>query len=389
MKTRETGIQELSLATDACGDVFRGQILSYMREMTGLTDAARLLLPYKQLQQGGYASYEAEAQRLRNEAELEDHPTPVKKTQKPVMDPETGGVILEDAEEEVPVDNPASQVNQLRNIGILQLVCEHPETLSHAAVSTEDLPSFRELQEGSGVSPDREKQEEGALYADPVSEEGLYQGYLFQKCGWYGQELDKAVLKYQLEYILAGRESDQDNLESAVSRILLLRESANAAYLFSDAAKMAEVKAMAAGVAAVAVAPELEPLLEISITFAWAYLESLQDVRGLLEGGAVPLVKTAVNWQTGLQSILHPDAVTTAKGTAGLKYRDYLFLLLSMEDRDTKLFRTMDVVEMDIRMTAGNESFRLDGCADSFLAAADTITGTGYSCTITRRYGYP
>ena len=195
-------------------------------------------------------------------------------------------------------------------------------------------------------------------------------------------------MKYQIEYILTGKNNDVDNLKGTVQKLLLLREASNLAYLCSDREKMAEVQAMAAGIAAVAVAPEIQPLLEAAIVFAWTYLESIQDVRSLLDNGKVPVVKTAKDWQTGIEAIMAPQEKTAQKKENGLNYQQYLFLMMSFEAKETKLFRTMDIMEMDIRKTPYNENFRMDGCADSLQVVIKTMTKGGYNCSITRRYGY-
>ena len=49
----------------------------------------------------------------------------------------------------------------------------------------------------------------------------------------------------------------------------------------------------------------------------------------------------------------------------------------------------MDVMEMDIRKTEGNEYFRIDGCIDSLLTEVTVESADGYACTIKRRWGYP
>ncbi|MDE6052861.1 MAG: hypothetical protein K2G55_03675, partial [Lachnospiraceae bacterium] len=45
-------------------------------------------------------------------------------------------------------------------------------------------------------------------------------------------------------------------------------------------------------------------------------------------------------------------------------YQDYLRIFLGLMDRDTKAVRSLDIVEMDIRQTVGNEHFRIDRCID-------------------------
>ena len=48
----------------------------------------------------------------------------------------------------------------------------------------------------------------------------------------------------------------------------------------------------------------------------------------------------------------------------------------------------MDIMEMDIRRTPGNSRFRLDGCFDVYRAELSVTSRFGYSCEMTRRYGF-
>ena len=43
---------------------------------------------------------------------------------------------------------------------------------------------------------------------------------------------------------------------------------------------------------------------------------------------------------------------------------------------------------MDIRQTAGNETFRMDACLDYFEMSAGIRSEYGYEFTIQRKYGY-
>lgn len=145
---------------------------------------------------------------------------------------------------------------------------------------------------------------------------------------------------------------------------------------------------MAASVSAVALAPYLQPLLETSILFAWAYIESIQDVKLLLAGGKVPLLKTAQDWRTNLESILNfAETSADTEETRGLTYQQYLWALLLFEKEEKLLFSMMDVMEMDIRTTAYHENFRMDGCVSGFRIAAKFEDDSG-GCSFLRTYYY-
>ena len=59
-----------------------------------------------------------------------------------------------------------------------------------------------------------------------------------------------------------------------------------------------------------------------------------------------------------------------------------------MVDLPTKTLRLADIIEMDVRKTAGNAAFKLDHCLDTFCAEIQMKTRYGYDCKIERIYGY-
>ena len=131
----------------------------------------------------------------------------------------------------------------------------------------------------------------------------LFLAYLFQKCGYYGQEKENSLLQYQIEYMIAGKDTDWQNLEQTAKRLLRWREAANVLYILTDAAKIAEAEAMALALTAVMLSPALAEPVKYTILYAWAYVESLQDVKILLRGGRVPIFKTSADWRTGINSL--------------------------------------------------------------------------------------
>ena len=72
----------------------------------------------------------------------------------------------------------------------------------------------------------------------------------------------------------------------------------------------------------------------------------------------------------------------------GLYYQDYLRMKLFLTDAGTKLRRMADVIEMDVRRTDGNSSFKLDYCVDIIRAELEIGTRYGYEASIERIYGY-
>ena len=292
---------------------------------------------------------------------------------------------VEDSEgkkKKIPVNNPADHVNSSRgSTGTLYLVTGG-KPVSEKNIQPEDYISHRIVCERDGYL-----REEEAL---SLTEELAFREYLMEKCGNYLEPKENGALDYQMEYLIGGKSSDKENLRFVVNRLLLLRETANFMYLMQDNAKQAEAEAMAAALAVVIFFPELKDLIKLSILIAWSYAESVNDVRILLGGGKVPILKDSGSWNLGLKNALNlnlPNAGQSG-GQEGLSYQMYLRLLLAFTDKYDRNFRFMDVLEMDIRLTEGNDTFCIDHCIHDF--EAETVIGStrGHRYTLVRMAGY-
>ena len=71
-----------------------------------------------------------------------------------------------------------------------------------------------------------------------------------------------------------------------------------------------------------------------------------------------------------------------------MKYEDYVRYFLNIKAEKELLYRFMDICEMDIRITASNQYFQMDGCIWSVKAKANVSSGYGYGYQISRNYCY-
>ena len=135
--------------------------------------------------------------------------------------------------------------------------------------------------------------------------------------------------------------------------MLLLREGINLTYLETDVQKNQEALTLALGVTSAIGNPELAEAVKHAILAAWAYAESVSDVRILLDGGHVSLIKTEAQWRTSLEHIgdcLNVSADETSR--EGLGYESYLQILLWTVSEEKITMRAMNLIEknLDVRM---------------------------------------
>ncbi|HJA94600.1 MAG TPA: hypothetical protein H9717_16060 [Candidatus Eisenbergiella merdipullorum] len=367
----EVVLLQASVASDDAGAVLKRQAVDYVKNRWGLSYLNQAAVNAEVLGRRGYLDSDVEQRRLDTERQVKDKI--LQKQQQEDEDWEGQNVEL-----------PSDVVNQARGEGILGLASAAPGELSRTSIPVQTLLSHRgSMLEGTGLA-------EGKTKPSGISGNCLFQSYIMEKCGTYGEIKEHSAFSYQVEYILEGGGNDLDNLRAVADKILLVREAANAAYLFTDGAKQEQARGTALLISSVLGLPELTEPVTALILFAWAYAESVRDLRILFDGEKVPLVKTTESWNTPYSQLLtfrgHLSEYT--KGQSGMSYRDYLGAFLYLQSEETTLRRLMDVMEADIRMTPGNENFRMDGCADAITAQASVKSGYGRSCQITRSYQY-
>jgi hypothetical protein len=367
MKCEDAKITGFSLATDGNGAVLNRQIMAYMEAepLEGLL--SDVIKNMGELTGAGLDTTDVEAMAAENQAKIDEIIPPI---------------IINDEgeEEEMAIGNPADAVNSQKSLGPLALAIKDTSKISTASADLSKYASHRELGHGTGLDDGT-----GASGGQKL----FLEQYYYEKCSRYGNELDKALLKYQLEYLIYGNESDYENLEDMAKTLMFWREASNMIYLFSCQEKMDAAELLALALAIVVRNPDLKDLFKYSILFAWTFAETISDLNILFDGGRVPLFKSDETWRLSLENMLSfRDHLDGGDMEGGLYYEDYLRIKLFMTDTEIKTKRLMDIIEMDIRKTDGNSAFRLDHCLDIFRAELSVGTKYGYDVKVEKIYGY-
>lgn len=360
-------ILEAAGAADNAGAVTERKAVDYMLDRYGLPDLSEISRISNTVEKEGLLGNTMEEKRLKNERAIKKVDTSVKDK--------------DGKKHKIAIENPADNVNSRRgSSGILAAVTKE-KGISDKEAELKDYISHREYEEKDGFLLGEKEV--------TIAEDLLFQKYLMEKCGYYTKKKEGSFLDYQMEYILAGKSSDRENLKVVVNRLLLLRETANFLYLLTDSEKKAEAEALAMTLAAVILFPELKDLIKLSILIAWAYAESVNDVKILLEGGKVPLGKDSMSWNMSLQNAMKLELVGDKSGRKqGLAYEQYLYTMLAIMNKAERNMRFMDIAEMDIRQTPGNQNFCMNHCIHCFTAEMTVYSGKGHSYRIVRTAGY-
>ena len=226
--------------------------------------------------------------------------------------------------------------------GVLSLVAENAS--DKRRIEGEDLPSI--------FASSYKREETGT---DPIRAL-LFQEYLFSCLDSYCDEGEG----YDIEYILGESQSDLENLKAAANQLLLLREGLNLAYLYTDSEKRQEASMLAKAITGAAGLAVLYPVAELLIIGAWAFGESITDVRNLFSGGKEPIWKSPSSWHTSLENLLTSGISDQVQNSEGLDYEIYLRFLLLCRNQVKKRLRAMDVIQW--KMQRHSPGFLFSSC---------------------------
>lgn len=259
------------------------------------------------------------------------------------------GDLLNEEENSLTIeDNPIAIVDQIKRMGILSIILEHPEEVSEAKVLEDNLASHRELQKGKGY--------EKSFPQSDISKKVLFSIYLNQHFYNYQKQSAEHPLMYEAEYLLSGKSTDRENLNAVANKLVLIRMGINYAYLLVSQEKQAEAAAMALGLTSLLASPEAAGIVKHALLMAWAYGESILDLRSLFAGKKIPTVKTDENWILQLENI--PRLLEKEKwdyasqNEQGVDYQGYLKLLFLAEQEEILSMRALDLIELNLDLRA-------------------------------------
>jgi hypothetical protein len=276
-------------------------------------------------------------------------------------------------------ENPIEVIRKLQKMGILSLAVPDASRLSDFSVEEKTLLSRREQQKGMGVLPAAENSP-----ADKI----LLQEYLVEFFPCYTSEDQGEGLRYQVEYAIGKKADDMENLKSVLYRLLAVRGASNLLYLMTSPARGAEADSMALVISTVLLMPEAMPVVSLLLKVCWAFGESIVDIRELLGGGKVPLLKSDASWQLSLNQLTRVmEYAGSEKQDEGLDYQWYLRILLLMESEEQVTEALMDLTEYNLRLRRGNGNFCLDSCVEA-AEIRMTASMEGHVFSAGAGYGY-
>ena len=269
-------------------------------------------------------------------------------------------------------DDFLTAISDLFEGGIMKFIAGE---LSEKSTELSELPSKTvgkgKIREEKSSNETMEEEDKESLLDIGINK-GLFSEYVMEFLGNKLEGKKNTALDYETEYVISGKKSDKENLESVINKIILIRMGLNFISLLKDSAKKSETYALATSIIGFTGQPILIKIMQLLIMSAWTMAESMIDVKVLLEGKKIATLKSGENWNLSLEGLKNfaPDSIDGTDSKKGMRYEDYLRLLLLMENRTKLYFRTMDMIQANMCKNE-NENFRFK---DSMQAVKITAT---------------
>lgn len=262
-------------------------------------------------------------------------------------------------------NNPLLIIQKLQESGILALVVEDTGDLSNQQVDVSQLASHRSLPK------DFHSNIKEADWFDRV----LLQQYLLTYMSSYTDEKQHALC-YELEYLIGGKSTDIANMNAVVTQLLRLRAASNFLYLLSSPIKVEQARLLAIAIAGASLSPTLIGIVKNAVLIAWAFAESILDIRTLLAGGKIALMKSNTSWTLGLDFIttIGEGYAKAKESNLGLDYEGYLGILLLLQEESVLAKRSMDMQEATLRKLYSSQDF----CMEEWITQAEVEVSYSY-----------
>lgn len=312
-------ITRIQLLTDQGASAFYEQVTAYMENKYGLDKVKKLVGQTDTWKAGEEALQNCERDGAKTEQELQE--------------------LLSQKEEFPEEENPLSHVAKLKSMPLVDLIMPKGRVMSKKSITLSEMVSHRKRNQG---------------YGD------------FSDVAGSGSTISKLLFgEYVLEHFKMASDSMQSgngnyNSGDSVGGDFVRGDSANEDFSNGNRGDMAGAGSLDY---------ELAEGAAQGILLAWAYGEAIMDIRTLISGGKVPLVKNAEDWKLSLSGLMQlgsaGENVAADSGKdmeSGLAYREYLRMLLFLKSQDEVGMRTLDMVEQNLKIRYGQIFFRADAC---------------------------
>ncbi len=361
----KVNVTEYRLFTDDGGAGFYQSVVKYMEQNMAVDTVEAIYQKIKGMQDTSESAGDMDA-KVEDAKDCMEEAAELESTEAGEVAANTESVAAENAndsedtaewEDGKDMENPLEYIGTWKSTAVLTLLGADTEKLSGKTVDLSQSLENRQKQKGNWKG----EVEDEEWYGKVLFLEYMLKHFHSYPTGEQSIVKNQGGLDYGIEYLIAGKKSDASNLESVLGRILILREAANFIYLQTDKVKKSEALTLATLLVGVTGNGLLIKGVQQGILAVWAFAESVSDVKSLLAGERIPIVKSKGEWSTDVGALAKNSEFNKAdKCEKGLSYEDYLRVLLFLTDREELCYRAMDLMEWEIRELCGYENLRMD-----------------------------
>lgn len=192
------------------------------------------------------------------------------------------------------------------------------------------------------------------------------------------EEESRSGLMYEMEYLIQGEDSDRDNLQGIINRILFTRTMLNFIAVLTDSEKRAMAHSTAAALVGFTGMEPLIILTQTLILVAWSYEEAVVDTAAMFLGKSVPILKSPSDFQMQYTDLLcispalikqKARAMTDTATGLSINYEEFLFINLLTIPRARRCYRLMDLADACCKKY--QEDFAIERCIFSIEIEAE------------------
>lgn len=279
------------------------------------------------------------------------------------MEPGTTGPDYQESETSAPkVEDPRDGLNSILSKGILYYITDGDQELGNeTTLEAAEPQSFLSL---DGLMELMQKEVSTEL-SGSIKEKAELSCYLLQHFSNYCNNPNdyEKVNRCEMEYILCGKSSDADNLNKMAGKIIALRFPMNYAVAMGDSTMRQEALTVATALVGVTGIAPVVTAVQYLLLGAWAYGETLVEMKGLLQNKSVALVKNSTQWNLSLSN-LGSEAVSCKNIEEGISYEGYLTLFLAITSKEAVIDRMYKVIETNLQLN--NPDFQIKHCVSKF-----------------------
>ena len=246
-------VEGIQFLTDQNGQAFREGAVKYMEDLYGISIIQGLGALAEKWEQQEITGEQTKDESNQSLEELDD--------------------MLNQNQSSLPMENnPLPHIEQLKKSGLISLVFPKEKQVSQKQVRGEE----------TGLPPGRCGPGGGHFRSEAMwmrlRKKLLFHEYILKKFGnAVEEEKEKRSLAYEVEYLLEGKTSDQENLEAVLNQAAFDPDGAEFCISADGYSKQAEAGAMALALATAVALPMLEPVVKQVLLAAWAFGESVME----------------------------------------------------------------------------------------------------------------